>query len=518
MKPWARITVASSTALVALLVAVAWLMLAPPQLGGHTSYVIINGNSMEPGMERGDLALVRPADRYRPGDIVTYRHPEIGHVIHRIVDEQGGRFTLKGDNNDFLDSYRPTSDEIVGELWLHVPAAGSLFAHLRSPFWAGLVLFLALAWVLAGNPKATTNRRTGPRRRQSPSGGHPMAPIYRNWQDSLALLLAMALGFAALAWVSFGRVTTTPVPVDLDYTQRGTFGYEAATTDPSVYDTGRATTGQPVFLRLSESVDFSFTYHFEAENASDLAGTYHLVAELGDISGWTRTVPLGEPGAFAGAAFQTSGTLRLADLQHHIATLEQQTGVRNDRYTVTVRPRVQVAGRLDGVPFQATFEQAALPMALDRVQLRLEAGDPASRIEPVATSVVTATRPTENAIRLLFIDLPVVVGRAIGVIGALAASALAIVLLVKVAQRGWRDPAEGHPEPVSVHVSGPVAAAATQVFDVLTLADLERLAERVGGIILQESHPGRHVSYVRDGHVVYRYAFDPGEYGTERAA
>jgi hypothetical protein len=50
------------------------------------------------------------------------------------------------------------------------------------------------------------------------------------------------------------------------------------------------------------------------------------------------------------------------------------------------------------------------------------------------------------------------------------------------------------------------------------MEDLERLATRTGGIILQEARPEQHVCYVRDGAVVYRFAFDPGEYGTERAA
>ena len=40
--------------------AAAWAVLAPPQLGGSTRYVILDGSSMEPSLRAGDLAVVRP--------------------------------------------------------------------------------------------------------------------------------------------------------------------------------------------------------------------------------------------------------------------------------------------------------------------------------------------------------------------------------------------------------------------------------------------------------------------------
>ncbi len=516
VSPRGRIAAALTTALLAVSVLVGWLLLAPPQLGGQTAYVIVNGNSMEPGMRRGDLAIVRPADAYAVGDIVTYRHPEINHVIHRIVDIEGGRLVLQGDNNDFLDSYRPTHSEVVGKLWFHVPGAGRLFWHLRTPAVAWFVVFFAFAGLLSGGANAARTRHGKERPRQL-TGGNPMAPIYRNWQDTLALLLALAIGFAALAWVGFGRPLEKTVSADLAYTQHGTFAYEAASADARIYDAGQATTGEPVYLRLSDSVHFTFTYRFEASRAADLTGTYRLVAELRDPNGWRRTIPIGEPGSFTGTTFETSGTLRLADLQAHIATLEEQAGVRNERYTVAIRPQVELSGRIGARPFTATFPEAELPMSLDRIQLRLDGASPDQRLAPTATSVVPAQRQVANSVHLLFVGIPVLAARIVGIAGALGAAALTAALLVRVAHAGWRDPAETV-EPVAVRITTPAAAAAEQVVDVASMADLEQIAARTGGIILQEASPGRHVSYVRDGAIVYRFAFDPGEYGTEHAA
>src|SRR5215212_5417774 len=89
-----------------VLFGVGWAMLAPVQVGGQAAYVIVSGNSMEPGFHLGDLAIVREAADYRPGDIVTYRHPTIGLVIHRIQSREFNHFVLKGDNNSWLDSYQ----------------------------------------------------------------------------------------------------------------------------------------------------------------------------------------------------------------------------------------------------------------------------------------------------------------------------------------------------------------------------------------------------------------------------
>jgi signal peptidase I len=106
----------------ALLVAVAaaWVLLAPSRFGGQTAYVIVAGASMEPTLHQGDLVLARPAPSYEVGEVVTYHHPQVGPVIHRIIDRQGSHYTLQGDANAWIDSYAPTGAEIVGQSWLVV--------------------------------------------------------------------------------------------------------------------------------------------------------------------------------------------------------------------------------------------------------------------------------------------------------------------------------------------------------------------------------------------------------------
>ena len=132
-------------------------LLAPTRIGGRTSYVIVTGNSMEPFLHRGDLTILRQTGDYEIGDVVTYHHPRLGRVIHRIVDRSGDKYILQGDNNSWIDSYQPVVADIAGELLLHIPRAGSVVWGFRTPLGAALlagVIGVLLFWPGADEQEA----------------------------------------------------------------------------------------------------------------------------------------------------------------------------------------------------------------------------------------------------------------------------------------------------------------------------------------------------------------------------
>src|SRR5438309_7768906 len=91
------------TAGLVLCLGAAWWYFAPTQLGGSTRYVETGGVSMEPRFHTGDLAVVRPADRYTVGEVVAYRSTLLHvTVLHRILARHGDRYVFKGDHNNFL--------------------------------------------------------------------------------------------------------------------------------------------------------------------------------------------------------------------------------------------------------------------------------------------------------------------------------------------------------------------------------------------------------------------------------
>jgi len=111
VRPRTGVGVAATVSLVVAM----WWFLAPPQLGGATSFTTVDGVSMVPALSRSDLVALRPAASYRIGDVVGYRSALLGRVVlHRIAATVGTTYVLKGDHNEIVDPDRPTRADLVG--------------------------------------------------------------------------------------------------------------------------------------------------------------------------------------------------------------------------------------------------------------------------------------------------------------------------------------------------------------------------------------------------------------------
>jgi signal peptidase I len=144
----------------------AWLLLAPAELGGATRYAVVEGASMEPGLSRGDLVLVRAGTEPAVGDVVLYRDPTLGvRVLHRVIGVDGDRLVLKGDANDFVDDARPRTADVVGSYWFSVPLAGAALSWMQAPPHAALLAFLLTLVAFSGGavvrPGAKGKLRSG---------------------------------------------------------------------------------------------------------------------------------------------------------------------------------------------------------------------------------------------------------------------------------------------------------------------------------------------------------------------
>jgi signal peptidase len=161
------------------LLAVAWfLTLRPEALGGPATYVMVHGQSMQPTLHSGELAVVRKQGSYRNGDVVAFRVPkgepgEGAIVMHRIVGgspEEG--FVMQGDNKNAPDSWQPTGDDVVGRLWFAIPGGEQFVLTLRQPLILGLLAGgMGMLTVLGGGQK-----RKPPRHEEPPGQPSPAAP------------------------------------------------------------------------------------------------------------------------------------------------------------------------------------------------------------------------------------------------------------------------------------------------------------------------------------------------------
>jgi signal peptidase I len=232
------------TAVVVALCALGWLYLAPTQIGGSTRYMITHGISMEPMLHTGDLVLVRPSDDYKVGQVVAY-HSTLLHtvVLHRIIRIADGRYTFKGDNNDFVDPTHPTRALLVGRMWLHIPHGGTVLNWVHTPWVAALLTGgVAMLLLFGGEQKRRRRHRGGPRDRNANRPVRGPAPVFnRFW---LAVSVVGVALFTALGIFAFLQPTVGTTTISTPYTQQLTFGYNGPARAGSVYPNGTVTTGR----------------------------------------------------------------------------------------------------------------------------------------------------------------------------------------------------------------------------------------------------------------------------------
>jgi signal peptidase I len=409
-------TIGAAASLV--LVVVAWIVLAPSSLGGSVDYTITTGNSMEPRIESGDLAVVRRSATYSVGDVIAYHSASLDQtVLHRIVDIDDGRYVTQGDANDWLDTDRPTADEIHGRLWVRIPALGGVVTQLRSP------AALAALAVGAGAIVAAARLRPARKGRHRRTGGaigsvrDLLAPHRDQVVPWLGVLAVLAAGVAA---VSFTRSSTTEVARDITYRQQGAFSYSATAPTGPVYQDPDLTTGDTVFLQLVDEVDVRFDYRFLTDAAAEVQGSGSLVAELGDAEGWSRTIRLTGKEPVVDGRLELTSTLDLAALQSTIESAEALTGVSRSSYTVNVVADVRVDGTVTGIP---VTERLASPMTFQLDDLRLRMLSAGAQLEPRQAGSVVVTNRQRATLGVLGQSISVASARGISIVVLLAALA-----------------------------------------------------------------------------------------------
>jgi signal peptidase I len=492
-------TLAGAAGLLGLLFA--WLYLAPAQVGGATSYAVIVGSSMEPNLHRGDLVLVRPQDRYGPGDVVLYDDPDLrSKVMHRIARVDGDRYVLKGDNNEFFDSAQPTDDRIVGALWATVPGAGRVTTWLRQPLHAALLVGIASLVALGGGAVAgglVSRRRRRPRPRpeqQRPSGGPRHLP---------GVLAFACVAAGLLTIVAFTRPTSRLVTAEEPFAHEARLGYSATVAQSPVYPDGSVTTGEPVFLRLVPRLRVDVRYRLASEEPADVHGTIGLTARLSDGRGWSHVLQVAPEREFTALPAHIGGVVDLGRVQRLTEQVQELTGSGGGAYTITLAARVSAVGDVDGRPLLSSFSpEAEFDLADLRLQPKTEAGSAFLQREPVLGTVVA-----EESIRLGGARLSVSDARWLGSIAlgyALLASLAALFLF------GRRSPAD---EPARIaarygRILVEIAAHAVDPARVLDLPDMQtlaRIAAHHGRLILHTVEAGAHVYLVEEGETVFRY-------------
>lgn len=504
-----------------LFLSLAWLVFAPGALGGQSIYLITSGISMLPDIENGDLVVLRQADTYEVGDVVAYKDPNIGAVLHRIIDHERERFVLQGDNNDFIDPHHPDKSEIMGRLWIHLPSVGSWFAKMQQPRnAAGLALVAGLVFAV---PMRERGPRVVRRLRRNNHGGATRSPSPSNSDSPISLGPAgqavasvvgvVAIASLALAALAFSQPITREATVAAPYEQRGEFTYSAESSG-TVYDIGMATTGQPIYRELADDVAVTFNYELSSEYPPFIEGTYRLDAIVSQDDGWSRSISVVPETAFSGGSTQVMGTIDLGEIQTMVDSVRRQTGFADDtqrEYSLNIVPSIAVEGELGGAAIQDTFAPE-LGFVIEPLVMRLAAVQSADgEIDPLLPTVsgsVEQLRTVPNHISLPKLDVNVTTAQQLARFGV-GVSVIGGLLLVVFA---WRSSKTDEANRIRarygtmlIALRGSDLGTAGRVVDVATIEDLMKVAERESRMVLHQEHGSTHHYFVQDVDVTYRY-------------
>lgn len=484
-----------------------WITLAPAQLGGPVTYVIVDGNSMEPGFHRGDLVLARTEPVYGAGDAVVYRDPNLGsYVFHRILRTELDRYILQGDNNSWLDSYHPTREEIAGKLWIHIPKLGRAIEWLRVPLHTSLMAgFLGAILMFDMIPNPSQKKR----KTSVPLGGLTGAP-----EAGVYGFGFLALLFLAAAIYGFTRPLNQPAG-NIPYKQEGQFVYSATGT-PGVYDSEVVRAGEPVFPKLTCFLNIGYT-HTISGGLQGISGKYRMYARiLDEQSGWQRTIPLNADTPFSGNTFFTTAALDLCQVESLVNLVEVQAGLKQNFYTLEIVTEAVFTANAGGRQISDSFSPA-LVFKYNKVNFYLSPTQ--TQPDPLYSSKeglagIAAQKP--NTIPLLGFAIPVWFVRFISLVGfgfTLYGAAAAAMSLYRAASRSQEALIRLKYGSMLVDVYEHNVAPDSPVIDVAAMDDLARLAERHGTMILHMTRNFLHYYFVQNGGVTYRYVITAGRKG-----
>ncbi|TET99978.1 MAG: signal peptidase I [Anaerolineales bacterium] len=511
MKLNTRLSQSLLSALILVLMAALWFTFAPVQFGGQASYIMIAGASMEPNLHYGDLVVAHEERIYEVGDVVTYRHPIIGPVIHRIIERTGDTYQFKGDNNDWIDSYEPTSSELIGKSWIHLPSAANIILKLRSSLGIFLLSFAIGFMVLLTFSRNSLLGKEQPKKDKQTVTKRSMSPNFSGYMEgTMFALFAILLGAILLGVFAFTNPLAQSVPADIPYDHRGTFSYEAVGS-PSVYDEGKIKTGDAIFHALTHQFDLTFNYQLSTPETKDLVGSYHILLEVSEPNGWRRQIELSPDTEFQGESFSTEVTINLGYILTLVDRLKTNTALKRQVFNVDIIPEVNVQGNLGDQAFEDTFVPR-LSFQLDEIQLYLAGSDPFGEgtdpLVPVQSGFLPRQRQIPATLNILGLKPTVQTARWIaGVTFGVSLLGIAAILYPFL-RASMKSPSENiriQFNEVLLDIRELPGKTTSADVEVDRFEDLAKLAEKTGSMIFHHVEADHHTYLLQEGDITYRF-------------
>jgi len=108
----------------------------PASIGGETTIMLVQGQSMLPTILPGSLVVAKAAPEYNVGDIVAYEQRDGSAskiIVHRIMEITDKGFVIQGDNNPKKDVGYPKEEDILGTVLFSTPYVGEIITLFKNP-------------------------------------------------------------------------------------------------------------------------------------------------------------------------------------------------------------------------------------------------------------------------------------------------------------------------------------------------------------------------------------------------
>ena len=109
-----------------------FFLLSQINFPGVYKVFLVQSGSMTPTLNTGDVVFIKPVSQYRPNDIITFNSHQNFTVTHRLIKENSGSFTTKGDANSVTDQNTINTSDIIGKVFFIIPKIGYFIMFVKS--------------------------------------------------------------------------------------------------------------------------------------------------------------------------------------------------------------------------------------------------------------------------------------------------------------------------------------------------------------------------------------------------
>jgi len=139
------------------------LVLSVFPITGNIKFMIVQSGSMEPAIKMGSLVMVKPANDYKIGDVITFGPVTKTKVptSHRIYDikinEGNPIYITKGDANDSPDAREISKKDILGKVIFDIPYLGYAVNFAKKPAGFALIIIIPAGIIIFDEVKNIIN-------------------------------------------------------------------------------------------------------------------------------------------------------------------------------------------------------------------------------------------------------------------------------------------------------------------------------------------------------------------------